>query len=279
MDNKMENTLTIFENPEFGKIRIEVIDGEVWFIGKDIAEALGYANPKNAVPKYVDKEDKLSTQIEYAGQRRKVTLINESGLYALIFSSKLEKAKDFKHWVTSEVLPSIRKTGSYSMPMTIDQQVQIVAQGQVQLRKIVEKQTEEIENLQVTVEDLQEQINVIGAYQNSYKYKELTTTISSRVMSLLSEPLPRILWGPYFYKAIHKTLKNHFKTANAKLIPVNQLEEAKSIVYNWKPSKKYISEKLKELRKSQEAGTLSDKRVAALYYWLSITDNGEKYIF
>lgn len=193
MDNKMNNTLTIFENPEFGKIRIEVIDGEVWFIGKDIAEALGYANPKNAVPKYVDKEDKLSTQIEYAGQRRKVTLINESGLYALIFSSKLEKAKDFKRWVTSEVLPSIRKTGSYTIPMTIDQQVQIVAQGQVQLREIVEKQTEEIENLQVTVEDLQEQINVIGAYQNSYKYKELTTAISSRNVSIVGTSISHSL--------------------------------------------------------------------------------------
>ena len=78
-----------------------------------MAEALGYANPKNAVPKHVLDEDKLSTQIEYAGQRRTVTVINESGLYALIFGSKLESAKRFKHWVTSEVLPSIRKTGNY----------------------------------------------------------------------------------------------------------------------------------------------------------------------
>lgn len=74
-------------------------------MGKDVATALGYANPKNAVPKHVSDEDKLSTQIEYAGQRRTVTVINESGLYALIFGSKLESAKCFKHWVTSEVLP------------------------------------------------------------------------------------------------------------------------------------------------------------------------------
>lgn len=279
MDNKMNNTLTIFENPEFGKVRTEIIDGEPWFVGKDVAIALEYKNSSKALKDNVDEEDKGVTKVSTSGGKQNVVIINESGLYALVFGCKLEKARRFKHWVTSEVLPTLRKTGSYTIPMTIDQQVQIIAQGQVQLREIVEKQEEEIGNLQTKMEDLQEQINVIGAYQNSYKYKELTTAISSRVMSLLLEPLPRILWGPYFYKAIHKTLKNHFKTANAKLIPVNQLEEAKTIVYNWKPSKKYISEKLKELRKSQEAGTLSDKRVAALYYWLSITDNGEKYIF
>ena len=110
------NELQIFNNEEFGKIRTVTIDNEPWFVGKDVAEALGYANPKNAVPNHVLDEDKLSTQIEYAGQRRKVTVINESGLYALIFGSKLESAKRFKHWVTSEVLPALRKTGSYEMP-------------------------------------------------------------------------------------------------------------------------------------------------------------------
>lgn len=105
--------LKIFENEEFGQVRTIVINNEPWFVGKDVATALGYANPKNAVPKHVLDEDKLSTQIEYAGQRRTVTVINESGLYALIFGSKLESAKRFKHWVTSEVLPSIRRTGNY----------------------------------------------------------------------------------------------------------------------------------------------------------------------
>lgn len=93
-----------------------MIGDEPWFVGKDVAEALGYANPKNAVPKHVLDEDKLSTQIKYAGQRRMVTVINESGLYALIFGSKLESAKRFKRWVTSEVLPAIRRTGHYEMP-------------------------------------------------------------------------------------------------------------------------------------------------------------------
>lgn len=94
-------------------VRAIAIDGEPWFVGKDVATALGYKNSRNAVPKHVDEEDKLSTQIEYAGQKRNVTVINESGLYSLILSSKLDSAKRFKRWVTSEVLPSIRKNGGY----------------------------------------------------------------------------------------------------------------------------------------------------------------------
>ena len=109
------NDLQIFNSEEFGEIRTVTINDEPYFVGKDIAEALGYANPKNAVPQHVDEEDKLSTQIEYAGQKRTVTVINESGIYALIFGSKLESAKRFKHWVTSEVLPALRKNGTYQM--------------------------------------------------------------------------------------------------------------------------------------------------------------------
>lgn len=107
--------LQIFNSEEFGEIRTVQLNNETYFVGKDVATALGYANPKNAVPTHVSEEDKLSTQIEYAGQRREVTVINESGLYALIFGSKLESAKRFKHWVTSEVLPAIRKHGVYAV--------------------------------------------------------------------------------------------------------------------------------------------------------------------
>lgn len=84
------NNLQIFNSEEFGDIRTVQLNNEIYFVGKDVATALGYANPKNAVPTHVSEEDKLSTQIEYAGQRREVTVINESGLYALIFGSKLE---------------------------------------------------------------------------------------------------------------------------------------------------------------------------------------------
>ena len=109
------NELQVFKNNEFS-IKSLVIDNEPWFVGNEVAMMLGYSNARNAVPKHVDEEDKLRTQIEYAGQKREVTLINESGLYSLILSSKLESAKRFKKWVTSEVLPAIRKTGGYQLP-------------------------------------------------------------------------------------------------------------------------------------------------------------------
>lgn len=101
-------------------VRTMQINGEPWFVGNDIAIILGYSNYRNAVINHVDDEDKLRTQIEYAGQKREVTIINESGLYSLILSSKLSTAKKFKRWVTSEVLPSIRKHGAYATPETIE---------------------------------------------------------------------------------------------------------------------------------------------------------------
>ncbi len=107
------NELNIFENKEFGNIRELEIDGEPWFVGKDIAVALGYNDTDQALRKHVDSEDKLTRQFNGSGQKRSMAIINESGLYSLIFGSKLESAKRFKHWVTSEVLPSIRKSGTY----------------------------------------------------------------------------------------------------------------------------------------------------------------------
>ena len=112
----MENNLEIFTNPEFGNIRIIEKNGEPWFIGKDVAEALGYEASRNAITKHVDDEDKLTHQISASGQNRNMTVINESGLYSLILSSKLPTAKKFKRWVTSEVLPAIRKHGNYTAP-------------------------------------------------------------------------------------------------------------------------------------------------------------------
>lgn len=109
------NELQIF-NFEDNEVTVQLINDEPWFVGNDVSRTLGYSNYRNAVSMHVDDEDKLRTQIEYAGQNREVTLINESGLYNLIFNSKLESSKRFKKWVTSEVLPAIRKTGTYQIP-------------------------------------------------------------------------------------------------------------------------------------------------------------------
>lgn len=107
------NNLQIFNSPEFGQVRIVQQNGEPWFIGKDVAEILGYSNTPKAIRDHVDDEDKLTERIVLSGQNREVAIINESGLYSLILSSKMPKAKEFKRWVTSEVIPAIRKTGKY----------------------------------------------------------------------------------------------------------------------------------------------------------------------
>lgn len=112
------NSIKIFENAEFGSIRTITVNGEVMFVGKDITDILGYANSSKALSDHVDEEDKLNNDSLSSLGQRGGWLINESGLYSLILSSKMPNAKKFKHWVTSEVLPSIRRTGSYQAPQS-----------------------------------------------------------------------------------------------------------------------------------------------------------------
>lgn len=115
------NNLQIFNSPDFGQIRTIQQNGEPWFVGKDIAKILGYERADNAIRNHVDDEDKLMHQISASGQNREMYIINESGLYSLILSSKMPKAKEFKRWVTSEVIPAIRKHGGYLTPDKIEQ--------------------------------------------------------------------------------------------------------------------------------------------------------------
>lgn len=110
--------LQIFENPDFGKVRVIEVEGEVWMVGKDVAESLGYSNPRDAIYKHVDSEDKGVANCDTPSGTQKMTIINESGLYSLVLSSKLPGARKFRHWVTDEVLPSIRKTGAYAPKLT-----------------------------------------------------------------------------------------------------------------------------------------------------------------
>ena len=113
--NKASGELQVFSNDMFGEMRIVTIDGEPWFVGKDVAEALGYTRAADAIRAHVDEEDKGVGEMQTPGGRQKITIINESGLYSLILSSKLPSAKEFKRWVTHDVLPAIRKTGGYIM--------------------------------------------------------------------------------------------------------------------------------------------------------------------
>lgn len=115
---KKENHLQVFNSPEFGQVRTVNVDGEPWFVGKDVTVALGYQNASKALADHVDDDDKLNNETLVSLGQRGGWLINESGLYSLVLSSKLPTAKKFKHWVTSEVLPTIRKTGVYQKPLS-----------------------------------------------------------------------------------------------------------------------------------------------------------------
>ena len=132
------NELKIFKNSEFGEIRTVEIGGEPWFVGKDVAEVLGYSNPSKALSDHVDGEDKLNNESLSGLGQRGGWLINESGLYSLILSSKLPTAKAFKRWVTSEVLPSIRKTGAYSVqvPRTLKEALQLALEQEEKLEAL-----------------------------------------------------------------------------------------------------------------------------------------------
>ena len=111
----MSNSLTIFKNNDFGSVRVMEINGEPWFVGRDVAEVLGYNNSCKAIGDHVDKDDKGVAKIDTPGGKQDMVIINEPGLYSFVFSSKLPKAKAFKKWIISEVLPSIRKTETCSM--------------------------------------------------------------------------------------------------------------------------------------------------------------------
>ena len=133
----------VFRSKEFGQIRTCTVKGETYFVGKDVADALGYVNPNKAMIDHVDDEDKLTSRIVMAGQNRQVIIINESGLYSLILSSKLDSARRFKRWVTSEVLPAIRKNGRYeleSKAKELQQQNRVLESKNILLEEITAQQ-------------------------------------------------------------------------------------------------------------------------------------------
>lgn len=145
------NNLQIFNSPEFGQVRTIQQNEEPWFVGKDVAEILGYSNTKDAIAKHVDDEDKLGAQIATSGQNRNMTIINESGLYSLILSSKMPKAKEFKHWVTSEVIPAIRKTGGYIAGSENMTDAEIMAKAVLVAQSTIQQRDQRIKELESDV--------------------------------------------------------------------------------------------------------------------------------
>lgn len=146
----------IFHSPMFGELRGIFINSEPWFVGKDVTEALGYTNSRKALSDHVEAEDKGVTKCDTLGGAQNLTIVNESGLYALIFGSKLEKARKFKHWVTSEVLPSIRKTGEYSLLKGSQKNELVIASRLETINNTLQ------DNIRVQSETIQEQQKTIS---------------------------------------------------------------------------------------------------------------------
>lgn len=185
MQSSLYQSYKTFSNNEFGEIRVLQINNEPWFVGKDVAIILGYKDSDQAIRKHVDEEDKLNRQIKGLGQSRNMKVINESGLYSLIIGSKLPSAKKFKRWVTSEVLPQIRRTGGYIPISQEDDEKTIMAKAlMISQRTIEEKDAllaqkeKQVQYLSYEVESKDRYLNQIAQSKNTILVRELAKVIS-----------------------------------------------------------------------------------------------------
>lgn len=220
--------LQIFNNEEFGNVRSLVIDNEPWFVGKDVAEALGYKNVRDSLARHIDSDDKRDGVVihDSMGREQKPIIINESGLYSLILSSKLESAKKFKHWVTSEVLPTLRKTGSYAKAPTDPRQL-------LKLTIEAHEQTaQRVDVLEEKVSSLEKSTTIDSSQQYMLERIAKTTVISalggidSRAYQLMSRKLFSSIWRDY---------KKYFKLGSYRDTLKTDYENAKNYLESWSP--------------------------------------------
>lgn len=212
--------LKIFESEEFGSIRTVMRDGEVWFVGKDVAEALGFTNSRDAIATHVFDDDKGVEIIDTLGGKQKMTAINESGLYALVFGSRLESAKRFKRWVTSEVLPAIRKTGSYDMD-EYSPEMKAILMHDKKLVKIDNRVTD-LEN-HMTIDYGQQ--TVLGDEVN----KAVLDALGGKYSNAYNEI------GKKVFAECNRDLKHYFHVNARNNVPKRRFEEAVQYIQRWRP--------------------------------------------
>lgn len=216
--NNNASQIQVFNNGIFGNVRALVRDGEPWFVGKDVASALNYTNPRKALADHVDEEDKGVTKCDTLGGAQNLTIINESGLYSLILSSKLPSAKAFKRWVTSEVLPTIRKQGMYLTPATSEEAISnpesFIAKALIVANQVLERQKERIKHLETTNNALTSTISTTNvttltrkrtcATRNDMTVREVSRLLGVKQTEVYSA-LQRAGW---FMRAEEGTVKN-----------------------------------------------------------------------
>ncbi len=230
--------LQIFNNEEFGNVRSLVIDNEPWFVGKDVAEALGYKNVRDSLARHIDSDDKRDEVVihDSMGREQKPIIINESGLYSLILSSKLPNAKKFKRWVTSEVLPTLRKIGSYTKVPTDPRELLMLT------IKAHEQTAQRVDVLEEKVSSLEKSTTIDSSQQNTLERIAKATVIrtlggvDSRAYQLMSRKIFSNIWRDY---------KNYFKLGSFRDTLKTEFENAKEYLESWSPEVN-VSLKIKE---------------------------------
>lgn len=211
--------LTVFTNEEFGEVRTLMIEGEPWFVGKDVVDILGYRNGSRDINRHVDEEDKRKIMLFDGKQDKETIIINESGLYSLILSSKMPNAKKFKRWVTKEVLPSIRKTGGYKVPTSPAEQIKLLATG-------FSDHESRIENL--------EQNMVIDYGQQQTLKKHVNRVVLDALGGKNTEAYHCM--SKKVFSECNRDLQDRFKVNSRNNIPRKRYEEAVDYVDSWTPS-------------------------------------------
>lgn len=219
--------IQIFNNPDFGDIRTVEIDGEAWFVGKDVAEALGYEKPSDAVRKHVDDDDKGVSKMETPSGMQNMTIINESGLYALVFGSKLDSAKKFKKWVTSEVLPAIRKNGSYTMPISTNDKIMLLAQGHMELQQ-------EVDSIKKDMESLKMDLPILPVEED-----RITSAVKRKGLAVMGGKTSNVYRDKSIrrkvYQGIYANLKYNFQIKTYRALKRSQVDKAIDIINNYQP--------------------------------------------
>lgn len=237
--------IQIFNNPEFGSIRTIEQNGEPWFVGKDVAEALGYSNASKALADHVDEQDKLNNESLVSLGQRGGWLINESGFYSLCFSSKLEGAKKFKRWVTSEVLPSIRKTGNYMM---------LKLSKEMQALFLLDQRTVQQEQRITALES-----SMVVDYGQQ---QALKSAVNRVVMHALGgKDAPAYLdksTRDKVYSECNRDIQNWFRVNSRNNIPRKRFDEAVEYIQRWKPSTNTVM----MIQQANEQISLFDRRAA-----------------
>jgi prophage antirepressor-like protein len=217
------SSIQIFNNPEFGDIRTVDLNGEPWFVGKDIAAALGYSNPQKAIRDHVDALDKGVNEMDTPGGKQQMPIINESGVYSLIFGSKLEGAVRFKRWVTGEVLPTLRKTGSYTMP----------------------KLSKEMQALFLLDDRTQKQEARLTALENTMtvdygQQQTLKKAVGRVVVEALGGKTAPAYIDPHvrgkLFSECNRDVQDWFRVNSVCNVPRKRYDEALDYIQRWKPS-------------------------------------------